>query len=289
MDETIFETYQFGAYCRSTAAPLALRGHNIENDSFGEACSVVVDAGHSFTHIVPMFNGTPLNYAVKRVDVGGKLMTNFLKETVSYRAWNMMDETHTMDDIKKKLCFVSMDFLHELKDTRQRAKSRLAREYVLPNGSTRLTGYVREGAGGGEPADQTLKLQTERISVPELLFTPSDIGLKQAGIAEAIVQAIDLCPPALRGLMYNSILITGGSTLFPNFQKRLLKELTALAPVDFGVTVEQPANPIEATWLGGSVLANGEEDFTTKFCVTRTEFAEYGPDICRRRFFQNSH
>ena len=51
----------------------------------GVPCALVVDSGFSFTHAVPLFHGKPLSYAIRRVNVGGKLLTNLLKETVSYR------------------------------------------------------------------------------------------------------------------------------------------------------------------------------------------------------------
>ena len=66
-----------------------------------------MDAGFSFTHIVPFFDGQPLLSAVKRINVGGKAQTNYLKELVSYRSLNMMDETYLMETIKDQLCFVS--------------------------------------------------------------------------------------------------------------------------------------------------------------------------------------
>ena len=68
---------------------------------------VVVDVGFSFTHVVPFFDGQPLLSAAKRINVGGKALTNYLKELVSYRSLNMMDETYLMEYIKDQLCFVS--------------------------------------------------------------------------------------------------------------------------------------------------------------------------------------
>ena len=59
-----------------------------------------------------------LTQRVVRIDVGGKLLTNHLKETVSYRQWNMMEETHIMNEIKEACCFVSEDFAHDLETTR---------------------------------------------------------------------------------------------------------------------------------------------------------------------------
>ena len=44
-----------------------------------ETYSVVVDVGYSFSHVVPFVEETPVNHAIKRVNVGGKLLTNYLK------------------------------------------------------------------------------------------------------------------------------------------------------------------------------------------------------------------
>ena len=49
-----------------------------------------------------------------RIDVGGKLLTNHLKELVSFRQWNMMDETYVVNDIKEACCYVSLDFARDL-------------------------------------------------------------------------------------------------------------------------------------------------------------------------------
>lgn len=75
------------------------------------------------------------------------------------------------------------------------------------------------------PALQVLALSSERISVPEVFFCPSDIGIDQAGLAECCVQAVGSCLPDIREALYSNIILTGGSTLFPNLQKRLEREL----------------------------------------------------------------
>lgn len=38
-----------------------------------ETYSVVVDIGYSFTHVVPFVEERPINHAIKRVNVGGKV------------------------------------------------------------------------------------------------------------------------------------------------------------------------------------------------------------------------
>ncbi len=42
---------------------------------------------------------------------------------------------------------------------------------------------------------QLLKMNNERFMVPELLFNPSDIGINEMGIAEALVHSVvKKCP-----------------------------------------------------------------------------------------------
>lgn len=65
-----------------------------------------------------MFQNFTLNYAVKRIDLGGKALTNYLKELVSFRAVNVMEETFIIDDVKEKLCFVSLNVPRDLQIAR---------------------------------------------------------------------------------------------------------------------------------------------------------------------------
>ncbi|CAM9895509.1 unnamed protein product, partial [Phaeothamnion confervicola] len=75
---------------------------------------VVVDSGFSFTHVIAFHQGRAVQHSAQRINVGGKLMTNYLKEAVSYRQWNMMDEFQLMDDVRQQLSFVSLDFSADL-------------------------------------------------------------------------------------------------------------------------------------------------------------------------------
>jgi len=57
--------------------------------------------------------------------------------------------------------------------------------------------------------EQVLLLNNERFMVPEAMFRPQDIGLQQAGVAEAVVQAVTAAHPALQPLLYTNIVLTG--------------------------------------------------------------------------------
>ena len=72
---------------------------------------------------------------------------------------------------------------------------------------------------------QVLTVANERISVPELLFHPSDIGLDQAGVHETALQAVEACVPDLREALLANVVLVGGSSNFPNYAERLQAEL----------------------------------------------------------------
>ncbi|KAL5073938.1 hypothetical protein RYX36_012922 [Vicia faba] len=107
-------------------------------------CSLVVDCGFSFTHASPVFQNLTLNYAVKRIDLGGKALTNNLKELISFRSVNVMDETFIIDHVKENLCFVSLDLPTHLNIATKTGNHNLFRStYVLPDGVTHTKGFVK--------------------------------------------------------------------------------------------------------------------------------------------------
>jgi actin-related protein 6 len=66
-----------------------------------------------------------------------------------------------------------------------------------------------------------LTLDNLRIAVPELIFRPSDAGLTQSGLAEAVVNCIEKVPKAVAPLLLNNIVLTGGTAQLPNLLQRL--------------------------------------------------------------------
>lgn len=126
-------------------------------------------------------------------------------------------------------------------------------------------------------------LTNERFLVPEMIFRPADLGMNQAGLAECIVRAVNSCHPHLHAVLYDSIILTGGSTLFPRFAQRLEMELRPLVPDEYQVKITTQEDPILGVWRGGSLLASSP-DFET-MCVTKAEYEELGSARCHRRFF----
>ena len=257
LTEIVFETFRFSKCHRAPAAALSAFGHHAEHPQLTSPCCLVVDSGHSFTHVVPVLAGGEwVRDATRRVDVGGKLLTNLLKEITSYRHWNMMDETKLMRDALHDLCFVSLDFRADLAEaaTGRKLSNRLWRQYLLPDYRSVMRGKVvprpdADGGGGGAQSamdltgsEQLLTVNNERFVVPEVLFNPGDIGIDQEASTRLQRRAIRACAAPLR-LMCANVLLTGGNSLIPNALERLERSLRSLVPPDYELSVSRPDNP----------------------------------------------
>lgn len=74
---------------------------------------------------------------------------------------------------------------------------------MLPDFINNKTGHIRESTDistdtkrkdiNNSNAEQILIMNNERFMIPEVLMHPSDIGLDQAGIPEAITQSVLAC------------------------------------------------------------------------------------------------
>jgi actin-related protein 6 len=244
-----------------------------------------LDSGFSFTHAVPVAGGREVTVAARRLNVGGKALTNHLKETVSFRSWNMMDETAVVNAAKERLCFVSMDYMRDLAVTQMEPCSPIRREYVLPDLSRSGVdplGHVR-GEEEMDGTEQILAMHNERISVPEVLFNPLDVGLPQAGIAELVVQAIEACSARYRADLYANVVLAGGNCCFPNFRQRLVDELRPLVPDIYKLSVSVEEKPILSAFRGGVLALQNPEAKLLNF-VTKAEYEEHGSNITLDRF-----
>lgn len=62
-------------------------------------------------------------------------------------------------------------------------------------------------SGKYKTGEQILRLANERFAVPEMLFHPSDIGIQEMGIPEAIVHSIQSLPDGQLPFRFHSLLL----------------------------------------------------------------------------------
>ncbi|CAG5958480.1 unnamed protein product [Menidia menidia] len=286
MNEILFEEYQFQSALRINAGALA--AHHYFHSKPSELCCLVVDSGFSFTHIVPYCRSKKLKEGIRRINVGGKLLTNHLKEIISYRQLHVMDETHVINQVKEDVCYVSQHFYKDMEMAQMKGEENsLMRDYVLPDFSSIKKGFCKPReemvfSGKYKTGEQILRLANERFAVPEMLFHPSDIGIQEMGIPEAIVHSVQSLPDEMQPHFYQNIVLTGGNTLFPGFRERLEAELRSLVPAHLPVAVLLPPNPVCYSWEGGKLLARSPD--YDEMVVTREDYEENGHCICEEKF-----
>lgn len=299
-DEIVFEEFEFAGLWRGVGAGLNAYSHG--EDGKAAESMMVVDAGHSHTMITPLFHGRPIHPACRRLEVGGKLLTNHLKDQLS-RTMDMHREEWICQEIKEDVCYVSSDssdFARSLervwkggqKDPRE-VDASIVVDYVLPDYEQLKRGFARphdpsKGAkmrrlGIGGASEMVLPVGNERFTVPEVIFTPSDIGMQQEGIAGAIMQSLNALPQGLWQSFLANILVVGGTSKLPGFVERLEADIRSKIDDSYLVRVTRADDPLKNAWLGGARIAQNE-DLLRSMMVTKGEYFEHGDLWTRRKF-----
>eukprot|EP00667_Euglena_gracilis_P011153 EG_transcript_11375 len=270
----------------AAAEPAARGGPGPQHPCTG----VVLECGYSFSHVVPFVGGRAVKSAIKRVPVGSKVMINNMKSLLSFRQYDMTEEDWLVSQFVERLCFVSTDFERDLRTSAGPiAKNPIRTRYLLPSGQpgTPSLGQVVSEGIPVSPTDQVLVLNNERFTVPELLFHPSDVGFPSMGVAEAVAASLRSpgVDPAVRPLLLENVVLSGGCSDLPGFEQRMQQELEQLVDTELTrARCHHPGRGLHSAFFGGcAVLAS---DLYGALAVSRKEYQEQGGDgICRGRFW----
>lgn len=260
MCEVMFEKYGFGGVYVAIQAVLALYAQGLSS-------GVVIDSGDGVTHIVPVYESVVLSHMTKRIDVAGRDVTRNLINLLLRRgyAFNRTADFETVRQIKEKMCYVSYDLAFDEKLSNE--TTTLVRKFELPDG-------------------RLIKIGSERFEAPECLFQPSLVDVEQPGIGEALFNVVQGCEVDIRSTLYKSIVLSGGSSMYPGLPSRLERELKQqwLAKVlhgdparlpKFKVRIEDPPRRKYMVFIGGAVLANIMAD-KDHMWVSKAEWDEQG-------------
>lgn len=143
------------------------------------------------------------------------------------------------------------------------------------------------------PAERhQIHLNVERIRVPEVLFQPNAItGLDQAGLVEI---AGDILTQRLTGLpggvdrddFLRDVFLTGGLTLFQNFDQRLYTGLQALLPAGAPLHLRRAHDPLTDAWRGAAGWAGSAA--WRAAAVTKAEYQEKGAEYFKEHDMGNA-
>lgn len=257
MVECMFEKFNVPALYVNIQAVLALY-------ALGRTTGCVVDSGDGVSHTVPIYEGYALPHAIMRMDLAGRDLTDHLYNMLKERGEDVGGEggREAVAEIKEKMTYVALDFDQEMKTASESAETE--KTYTLPDG-------------------RTITVGNESFRCPEVLFQPGLVGMESPGIHDTTFQTIMKCDVDIRKDLYASIVLAGGSTMFPKIGDRVTKEITALAPSTMKIKVEAPPERKHSVWIGGSLLS-ALSSFQQMW-VTKAEYEENGAQIVHIKCF----
>ena len=136
-----------------------------------------------------------------------------------------------MQQIKEECCYVAFDPVKEEDDPP------VPKSYRLPDGSS-------------------ISVGPEAFRAPEILFRPQLVGKEYGGLHDMVVESIGMADIDLRRTLYQSILLSGGTTMTEGLGKRLLNEVKNKCVKDMKIKIMAPPERKNSTFIGGSILAS---------------------------------
>lgn len=278
--QLFFENYQVPKLFFHTSAVLSLYAR-------GLTTGVVLDVGDGVTHASAICEGFSITNATKRIDLGGRDITDHLTQLLQRSGYSFRTtaEQQIVRKIKEMHCNVEV---HEKK-----YENEFAGFSAFKNSKDKLTGLGgtqrkldTETRAGIEmentqnPNDYTLPdgekitlSQHDKSKAPEILFRPSLIGLEYPGIHELVHNCIKSCDIDLRAELSSNIVVAGSTTMMKSFCARLHKQIKQMFPKNNSkVTLLAPANRHISCWAGGSTIC--ELNSFDKMWISKKQFEQ---------------
>lgn len=255
--QIFFDTFNVPALFNSVQAVLSLYAS-------GRTTGVVLDAGDGVTHAVPVFEGFSMPHAIRRIDLAGRDVTDYLQLLLRKAGHDLHTsaEREVVRTIKEKCCYIAQSPAKEEKEYSHPSAGSSSGVGSSGLGSSGVGASAGSGSNGVTrteefrlPDGSVITLGAERFRAPEILFNPELVGQEYPGVHQVVVDSITRADLDLRKDLFANIVLSGGSTLCKGFGDRLLNEVKRLAVKDVKIKIYAPPERKYSTWIGGSILA----------------------------------
>lgn len=282
--EIMFETFNVPGLYIAVQAVLALAASWTSKQVTERTLTgTVIDSGDGVTHVIPVAEGYVIGSSIKHIPMAGRDMTSFVQQLQRERGENIppAESFDVAKRTKEQYSYVCPDLVKEYKKYDEEPAKWIKR-YVGIESVTKKEYVVDVGY--------------ERFLGPEMFFNPeifsSDFLTPLPTVVDDTIQS---CPIDTRRGLYKNIVLSGGSTMFKDFGKRLQRDIKRtvdgrikrseelsggkIKAVPLAVNVISHHMQRYAVWFGGSMLASTPEFYNV--CHTKKQYDEIGPSIAR--------
>lgn len=223
----------------------------------------VIDSGDGVTHVIPVAEGYVIGSCIKHIPLAGRTITQFIQQLIRDRKEPVPaeDSLDVARKIKEDFCYVCPD---------------LAKEFAKYDKNPEKYFKQCSGAKKNTGATWTCDVGYERFLGPEIFFNPeifsSDFTVP---LPDVVDESIVKCPIDVRRGLYKNIVLSGGTTMFKDFGRRLQRDIKRNVDLRMQMNISRlsgitnnvaPPPAIEvnvishhmqryAVWFGGSMLA----------------------------------
>ena len=284
--EIMFETFNVPGLYIAVQAVLALAASWTSKDVTERTLTgTVIDSGDGVTHVIPVAEGYVIGSCIKHIPLAGRDITQFVQKLMRDRGEPVPpeDSLEVAKAVKEMHSYVCPDIVKEY-NKYDANPGKYFREYTNKHAKTKKKYRCDIGF--------------ERFLGPEIFFNPEIFSSDfLTPLPEVVDEAISHCPIDTRRGLYKNIVLSGGSTMFKDFGRRLQRDIKKRVDKRQKVNTakqtgdsKMKANKLDvnvishqmqrfAVWFGGSMLSSTPEFY--RVCHTKAQYEEEGPRIAR--------
>lgn len=236
----------------------------------GRTTGLVLEAGEGVTQVVPVHDGFIQKSSIRRADMGGLDITMYLQKTLCNYGYPLTsrDDFEHIRSVKESVCYAAQD------PSVEDSCTDIDATYSLPDGMV-----LRDGS-------TTITVGAERFYCVETLFNPRIVQRDCPSVIELLWQAVQASPMETRKYILASIIVSGGTSLFPGFPERVEAEMVRIAPPQAKSVVRVHANEdrLFGVWMGAKLFCEpGLRTVQAPYWISRDDWEEEGGRAVARK------